>query len=193
MSNSLNSNSTAPSKQARAKQRKRVAKFGMAAVGLVGVGAALTSATWTDDVWFAADTTGATVDLQGSDTGADGDWEDIRTVSETGELAPIAIDSDEFENLLPGDVRVITVHLRNDGSTDVELGPAPTYEFTGDFETALDAATAITEDFGSTTLAAGADTTLDVTLSVPSDWDESHMGAIGSLLITITGTGTNND
>jgi hypothetical protein len=192
MSNSLTSSSTSPSTKARAKQRKRVAKFGMAAVGLVGVGAALTSATWTDDVWFAADTSAATVDLQGSDTGLDGDWQDIRTVSESGELAPILIASDEFENLLPGDVRVITVHLRNDGTTDVELGAAPTYDFTGDFETALDAATDVAGVFGTTTLAAGADTTLALTLTVPEPWDEANMGAAGSLLVTVTGTGTND-
>lgn len=183
----MTSTTPASAKKTAQKRHKRYAKFALATVGLLGVGAALTSATWTDDVWFTTDTSAATVDLQGSANGTD--WLDVR-VDGTDGSTPIVIDSAEFENLLPGDVRTITVHLRNAGTTNLAIAMAETpFEFTGGFATALSTSD-VSATFAATELAPEASTTLVVTVTVPDPWAETNMGATGTLLVAVTGTGT---
>lgn len=179
-------NSTPTTKTNR--RRKRYAKFALATVGLAGVGAALTSAAWTDDIAFMTDTSAATVDLQGSVTGADGSWFDVLGDDETSAANPIVVDSDAFGNLLPGDERTITVHLRNEGSVDLALG-APQFEFVGGFASAL-AAADVEGTYGTSTIAPDASTTLQVAVTVPADWDAANMGATGNLLVTVAAAGT---
>ena len=176
-----------PARTPDTKRRRKIAKFALAGVAVLGVGAALTSAAWTDDVFFAADATSGTFDLQGSLDGTD--WFDVATVDDTSATAPIQIPASAFENMAPNDVRVVTLHLKNAGSVPLTLS-APAITETGDLFADLGANVAVTVGpyTPGGTLAAGDTTTFTVTLTAP-DWaDTDYTNLTGDILVVVTGT-----
>ena len=174
-----------PARTPDTKRRRKIAKFALAGVAVLGVGAALTSAAWTDDVFFAADATSGTFDLQGSLDGTN--WFDVDGGVDTA-TTPIQIPAATFENLAPNDVRVVTLHLRNDGSVPIILGAPVVTENGALFD---DAGANVGVDagaYGAGTLDVGDTTTFDVTLTVP-DWDNTdYTDLTGDILVAVTGT-----
>jgi predicted ribosomally synthesized peptide with SipW-like signal peptide len=185
-----------------------ITKFVLAGVAVVGVGAAVTSAAWTDDVWFTADATAASIDLVGSvdyDPVADladpdaATWEDADT-----EGTAIEIPVDVFEGLVPGDSRETTVYLRNNGTVPLEVSAATiTYSgalFDGTLD--LDGATSTTDDIPTVTVvgtpetalpyatAADAANILPVTVTITTDanWVNAYQGQLGTVTLQFTGS-----
>lgn len=173
-------------RNADTKRRRKIAKFALAGVAVLGVGAALTSAAWTDDVFFAADATSGTFDLQGSLDGTN--WFDVANVDDTTAIDPIQIPAATFENLAPGDVRLVTLHLQNAGSVPIALG-APVVTENGALFDDLGANVGVTVGaYGASTLAAGAATTFTVTLTVPDWTNTDYTNLTGDILVAVTGT-----
>jgi hypothetical protein len=171
------------------KKRKRAAivKFGLVGAALVGIGAAATSAAWTDDAWFSATATGATIELEGSLDSTPLDWD----VADD-EIGALVIPAAAFAELVPGEARPYTIHVRNNGSADIVVdAPVWTPSTT---DAALFAAPAPvvvtlsqTTDF---TLEPGDVQDVALTLTAPS-WtnaQDQYQGASGSGTIQFTGT-----
>ena len=167
------------------KRRRKIAKFALAGVAVLGVGAALTSAAWTDDVFFAADATSGTFDLQGSLDGIT--WFDVATVDDTA-TTPIQIPGTAFANMAPNDVRVVTLHLQNDGSVPITLGTPVVTEAGALFDNAGANVAVTVGPYGAATLAPAATTTFTVTLTAP-DWaNTDYTNLTGDILVAVTGT-----
>lgn len=171
---------TAPADDRR-KKRAAVARFVLAGVAVLGIGAAATSAAWTDDAWFSASATAATVELEASLNGTD--WEPADT-SATAVVVPAA----QFANMVPGQTRTVTLHLRNISSVPLALG-APVVTPSGSMFTGTGPATA-TVATPATPIAAGAATTVTLTVTTPPLWDASYQNASGSVTIQFQGQTT---
>jgi hypothetical protein len=174
-----------PARNADGKRRRKIAKFALAGVAVLGVGAALTSAAWTDDVFFAADATSGTFDLQGSLDGTN--WFDVANVDDTSGT-PIPIPAAAFENLAPGDVRVVTLHLQNAGSVPITLS-APIVTENGPLFADAGANVGVaTGAYGAGTLDPTDTTTFTVTLTVPDWTNTDYTNLTGDILVAVTGT-----
>ena len=174
-----------PARNTDTRRRRKIAKFALAGVAVLGVGAALTSAAWTDDVFFAADATSGTFDLQGSLDGTN--WFDVATVDDTA-TTPIQIPASAFDNLAPNDVRVVTLHLQNAGSVPITLG-TPVVTENGALFDDLGANVGVAVGaYGSPTLAVGATTTFTVTLTAPDWTNTDYTNLTGDILVAVTGT-----
>ncbi|MGA7756906.1 MAG: hypothetical protein WCA57_03615 [Ilumatobacteraceae bacterium] len=174
-----------PARTPDTKRRRKIAKFALAGVAVLGVGAALTSAAWTDDVFFSADATSGSFDLQGSLDGTN--WFDVATVDDTA-TTPIQIPASAFENMGPNDVRDVTLHLQNAGSVSMTLS-APVVTENGDLFDDAGANVAVTVGaYGNATLAPTDTTTFTVTLTAPDWTDTDFINLTGDLLIAVTGT-----
>ena len=174
-----------PARTPDTKRRRKIAKFALAGVAVLGVGAALTSAAWTDDVFFAADATSGTFDLQGSLDGTT--WFDVATVDDTA-TTPIPIPASAFENLAPNDVRVVTLHLKNAGSVPMTLGTAVVTETGALFDNAGANVAVTVGAYGAATLAVGDTTTFTVTLTAPNWTNTDFTNLTGDILVAVTGT-----
>lgn len=126
-------------------RKSRAVRLGALLLAVVGVTAAATSAGFTNDAWFSANASSASVSLQGRIAGDDSaNWTD----ADNGDVA-ITIPAGTFGNMLPGQVRTIKLDLKNSSTvpltikekTEVEgdlLDPASDTEVTvGGFETEL--------------------------------------------------------
>lgn len=152
----------APTGAARTRRRRRsraaYLKFGLAGVALLGIGAAATSAAWSDDAWFLADTSGASVELAGS-TSAAGGFVDADT-----DAGGVRITLTGFTDLVPGDTRTATLYLKNSSTVPLTIAlDASTTNGLGVFAGANPATVSVTG--APSTLAAGA-TSGPVTVTV---------------------------
>ncbi len=157
------------------------ARFALAGVALLGIGAAATSAAWSDNAWFTANATVATVELQASLTGASGDYTEAD--SAPGVTIPFGLVNSG------ADVST-TIYLRNAGTVPVTVGsPAvvATGFFTGSGTGALAPASVTVTDVADAELGVGETTTATVHVTTPSDWDASFQSQTGSLTVTFTG------
>ena len=161
-------------------------KFGLAGAALLGIAAAATSAAWSDDAWFSASATGATIELQGALDSAPTSWDAADT-----KTASLAIPESTFEDLVPGEVRTYDVHLHNAGSTPLSVAPVwqadPTNEAL--FQGVNPVGVALSEA-SAFTLGAGADKVVTVTVTAP-DWtnaDSVREGQTGAGWVAFTGT-----
>ena len=177
----MNTESQAIAPQQEEKKRRSVAAFIFALVAVLGFGAALTTAAWTDNVFFKANvSSAATVNLQGSLDGTS--WSEGATSA-----TAIVVPTSTFENLLPGQTRTVTLHVRNQGTTPVDLvAVVNPVAATGVFEAPSPATATVT--LAATSLNAGAQTTLELTLTAPANWPASYQGKTGELLVQVTGT-----
>lgn len=169
----------------RRKKRAAIARFVLAGVAVLGIGAAATSAAWTDDAWFSANANSATVELQASLDGST--WID----ADTSGAAAVTIPPATFANMVPGQTRTVTLHLKNASTVPLAIG-APVVTPTDDmFTGATPATVAVTG--APATLAAGADTlTAPITLTVtaPDPWPATYQGKTGSVTIQFQGQTT---
>lgn len=167
------------------KKRGTAIKFALAAIALTGIGAAATSAAWSDDAWFSASATAATVELQGSLSGTTG------FVNADDAATAIAIPTNTFQNLTPNQVRTVKVYVKNTSS--VPLTVAPTLTPGGALFAAPKPATAtiaLTGPAGTLAVDGIAEYTVTVT---GADWtnstaDLAYQGVSGSLTVKFTGT-----
>lgn len=171
------------------KKRKRAAiiKFGLVGAALVGIGAAATSAAWTDDAWFSATATGATIELEGSLDTTPLDW-DVADDEATALEIPAAA----FAELVPGEVREYTIHVRNNGSADIAVdAPVWTPSTTDAALFAAPAPVVVTlSETTAFTLEPGdvQDVTLTLTAPAWTNAEDEYQGASGSGTIQFTGT-----
>ncbi len=166
-------------------RRKRVPvaymKFGLAGVALLGIGAAATSAAWSDNAWFGANATVASVELQASLTGAPGDYTNADAAP--GVTIP-------FELINAGSDISEPIYLRNAGTVPVTVGSpdvVATGFFVGSGTGALAPASVTVTDVADTELGVGESTTATVHVTTPDDWDSSFQSQTGSLTVTFTG------
>ncbi len=166
----------------RAGNRRNALKLGLAGIAVVGIGAAVTTAAWTDNVWFKAEASASSYNLQAAldNSGTPGTW------SEAGSAAAaVVIPSTVFDELLPGDTVATDVWVRNNSSTKTVLVVGAPVKTGNLFDNA--SATAVADK---TTLDAGETTKVKITVTTPTDWAQSYAGATGSLTVTVTGTAT---
>lgn len=171
-----------------------ITKFVLAGVAIVGVGAALTSAAWTDDVWFTADASAGTMDLQGRVQG-DADWQDVgidAADDDASDDVVIEIDPALFGGIVPGFDETVTLELKNAGDTNIVLS-LPVVVSTGDLfvangTTLTVPATVEVSDPTVLTLEPLDETTFTVNVSTPDDWPEAYVGATGNIEIQVVGT-----
>ena len=188
---------TTPTTEPRDRRRRRgvvFLKFGLAGAALLGIAAAATSAAWTDNAWFSASASAATVQLQGAlgANPASTDWQDADT-SSAG--SAIAVDSSVFGNLLPGDDVTVQLNVRNNGSTKLTLtAPSINLPTTGDqiFALTNDGTHAYVSSsaLSSSTLAPNATAYVTLEVKVPSTWDAANQGKAESFTVSFNGTAT---
>jgi archaellum component FlaG (FlaF/FlaG flagellin family) len=170
-----------PERVDRNRRRTRAAylKFGLAGVALLGIGAAATSAAWTDDAWFSADASAATVELEASLDGTT--WFDADSVAGDPAVDIPLANLNEAANVTK------TLYIRNTGSVPLTI-TGPTVVKSGDLFSGAGAGTlanpsVILGTLGSTTLAPNTGTSVSFQVTTPVDWSETFQGKTG--LITI--------
>lgn len=171
--------------------KARRVKVGLAALAVLGLGAALTSAQWTDNVFFRADVSTGTFNIQGgvpADQSAPtepGTWVESDTWDGTEEgVASIELDLGSAQ-IAPNETTVLTGYVRND--------PASTW--TADV-TAIEVTpflpTGVTADVAYATggndpaeLSPGDSVAFEVTVTAS---DAVEQGAAGELAVTVDGS-----
>lgn len=174
----IDNTTTASTVEEPRKDKKRaIIAFALAALAIGGIGAAATSAAWTDNVFFSADAQAATFNLQGSIDG--------KVWAEGGEDAKIQIPAAKLANLLPGETRTISLHVKNDSTVNAALTS------TVQFADATFAAnpTATVEDLAPT-LVSGATDEFQLVVKAPADWAATNQGKSATIVVTIAGTAT---
>ena len=161
----------------RRSKRRAIVAGALALLAVGGIGAALTSAAWTDDVFYSAAAQGATFNLQGSldgDTWAEGNPQG----------AAIVVPPATFANLVPGQPRTVTLHVRNDSSVAATLLANPTVTWSGSTFTTNPTATVSALP---TSLAAAGVTTFELTVTTPSDWADTNKAKTGTIIVQVSG------
>lgn len=175
-------------------RRTRVIKIAIAGLAVIGIGAAITTAAWTDDVFFGADATASSFDLQGAANPAGIACDDTLAYGDVGlpgDEAEIDISTADLDALSPDDSVEVPFCLFNDGSLGGTLtGPAlADIVVTGtlfdggflapaDIDVALDAAT----------ITAGGYVAGTMTVNTPADWTEAAFGLEAHIAFVVTGT-----
>lgn len=163
-------------------QRGTIVRFAVAGAAVLGIGAAITTAAWTDQVFFTADASTATFNLQGSDA-ATGPWDEYATEADAL-VIPIA--ASEFGDLVPnGAAKSVTVYVKNDSTVAADL--VSDTRLSGDLFSLTGATTTVSAVLDKTTLAADEVTPLTITLT-PGDLPASFQGKTGTILVEVTGS-----
>lgn len=168
----------------RSNKRRAVVAAVLAVLAVGGIGAAATSAAWTDNVFFSATAQAATFNLQGSLDNST--WLESDNKSAIQLVVPAAA----FGNLLPGDTRTVTLHVKNTGTTNAALTvstewAAGTTFTTNPTVTATAARSTLTAATGATP-----STTVTLTVTAPANWDAANQGKTGTIIVTVAGTAT---
>ncbi|GEL99527.1 hypothetical protein [Cellulomonas terrae] len=170
----------------RRRRRKGVAvRFGLAGLALLGIGAAATSANWTNDAWFNASSSSASVLLDGSAASATGPWSAADT-----DATGITFAGTTFSLLVPGQTRTATYWVKNSSSTCLNV-PAPTITKAEPLAGvgANDASVTLsTSAIGN--MAAGAVQAVTVTVTTPTTWSTTHQNQTSATALKIAYTGT---
>lgn len=171
------------------KKRSTVIRLSLAGLALVGIGAAATTAAWTDNVFFAAQASTSTFNLEGSVDG----------VSKTdnasdGTAVNIVVPAAKFANLTPGETRTADITVHNTGDLAALLD-APVVTSTGAlFDNAAGknpARVSIALKTGSTNSLVGktGTATYTVTVVAPTDWSNAYQGQTSGSSISVNITG----
>ncbi|WP_421742120.1 hypothetical protein [Cellulomonas sp.] len=175
----------APATKPRRRRKGAAVRFGLAGLALLGIGAAATSANWTNDAWFNAASSSASVLLDGSVASATGPW-----VAADTDATGIALSSTAFSLLVPGQTRTVTYWVKNSSSTCLNV-PAPTV-------TKAEPLAGVTANDASVTLsttaignmAAGTVQAITVTVTTPTTWTTTHQNQTSATALKIAYTGT---
>lgn len=158
------------------RKRRPIVAFALAALAVGGVGAALTSAAWTDNVFFSGDAEAAVFNLQGSIDGTT--WRE----SDDEDSIQLVVPESAFANLLPGQTRTVSLHVKNLGSVSAAL--TSSVEIVGSsFQT--DPAVAVSGLVP--TLASNGTDEFALTVTAPGDWSTANQGKSGTVVVTISG------
>jgi len=180
---------TTPTTEPRDRRRRRgvvFLKFGLAGAALLGIAAAATSAAWTDNAWFSASASAATVQLQGSLDSTPLSWQVANTKG-----AALEIPAATFTNLVPGQTATYTVHVKNNGSVAITIA-APTFQAdttnNGLFTGSKPVTVALSET-SSFTLDPNAEQDVVLTMTAPA-WSntDGYQGKTGAGWIDFSGT-----
>ncbi len=189
---------TTPTDRRDADERKRkraaIVKFSLAGAAVLGIGAAATSALWTDDAWFAAEASAVdpstAIDLQGAYVGTTATPQDSDFATADDEPGTgtdfVTIPAEVFADLTAGDSITVPVWIKNMGTSDLVIA-TPTVTTDGE----LFAAGGATATLGAapTSLAAGsAAVSVDLTIELDADADESFGGTTGDVVIGFQGS-----
>ena len=163
-------------------------KFGLAGAALLGIAAAATSAAWSDDAWFSASATGATIELQGALDASPTSWN-----TADDKTAALEIPASTFDDLIPGESRQYVVHLHNAGSTSLSVAPA--WQADSSNQALFQGTNPVTvslSEVSAFTLAKGADKEVTVTVTAPqwTNADSARQGQTGAGWVVFTGTAT---
>ncbi|MDM7855419.1 hypothetical protein [Cellulomonas alba] len=178
----------AQEQERKRKKRGAVVKFTLAGVALLGVGAAATSAQWSDDAWFSASASAATLQLQGSLDSTPLSWDPADTKS-----AALAIPAATFSDLAPNESRTYTVHVKNAGSTSITV-TAPVWSADSTNNAVFSGSKPATVSFDqATSFTLAKNATKDVIVTVKAgNWTNadttSYQGATGAGWVTFSTT-----
>ncbi|WP_261164312.1 hypothetical protein [Microbacterium sp. Marseille-Q6965] len=136
----------------------------------------MTTAAWTDNTLFSASADAATFDLEGSMDGAT--WVE----SDDPAAIQLAVPASTFADLLPGESRSVTLHVRNVGSVSAALSSSVVFS-NSTFTTNPTA----TVDGLATPLFANTADEFTLTVTAPEDWSTSNQGQSASIVVTISG------
>ncbi|MFC8190440.1 hypothetical protein ACFUMH_02120 [Cellulomonas sp. NPDC057328] len=173
----------------RSRKKAAVVRYSLAGVALLGVGAALTSAAWTDDAWFQGEASAVAqddIELQGGLSEAA-----LVDADDLSNAVDISVDPNQLANFVPGETRVVTLYLKNDGVVPLDVTGAPVLEGAL-FEGAEPVDVSLAADGVVGVLDPAEVTTVDLTLAAPAwdDEDVAYKGATGALTVTFTGATT---
>jgi hypothetical protein len=156
-------------------------RLGALLVAVVGIAIAATSAGFTNDAWFSADASSASVSLQGRVSGT-ADFAD----ADDGTVA-IAVPSSVFANMVPGEQRSVDLDLRNASSVGLSITENTTA--TGPLVD-TDSGTSIALAGTPTTMAEGQEDTVTLTITA-GDWGDALQNqAADANAVTLEFTGT---
>lgn len=168
----------------------RVVRAVLAGGVLLGVGAGLTSAAWTDGAYFQAAASAASVDLQAcvtsNPTSATPTW--TCSTADTAGTAAAILPAGTFSGMTPGHTYTTKIRVLNAGTATlaVTVGSTPLAEpLTG---TAPNATVSL--DATSFSLAPGGAQVITLTITTPSDWNQSHANQTSGAALQVLATGT---
>lgn len=168
------------------RRKSRAVRLGAILLAVVGVTAAATSAGFSNDAWFSANASSASVALDGSLDGQN--WE----AADTNGVASLEIPSTVFDKIVPNDTRTETVYIKNSGTSDLSV--KATLDAKGqlltDSKTTVSVAITGADTDGSIELKPGEQTKAVVTVAA-GDWDQSladQKAADNTLTVDFTGT-----
>lgn len=111
------------SETSRRNRRSSIARVLLATLAFLGIGLGVTTALWSDNVWFTANVTTKSFNLQGSVTSSTAGWEE----SATEGSIELTIPSSVWAGLEPGNEKSTTIWVKNAGTaTAVMTAPQPT-------------------------------------------------------------------
>lgn len=175
-------------------RRTRVLKIALAGIAILGIGAAITTAAWTDDVFFGADATASSFDLQGAANPTGAACDGTLTYGDDGlpgDEAEIDITTADLGALSPSETVDVPFCLFNAGSLGGTLTtPAPAditvtgTLFDGGYLTPAD----ITVVLDAATITAGGYVSGTMTVTTPSNWTEAAFGLAAHISFVVTGT-----
>ncbi len=171
-------------RSSRDKKHRPIIAGVLALLAVGGIGAAATSAAWTDNVFYSATAQAATFDLQGSLDGTT--W----AQSDNSGSVQLVVPATTFANLLPGQSRTVTLQVKNVGTVGAALTASAAWAGGSTFTTAP--TLTVTPATGNLTAtgAAGASTTITLTVAAPADWAPANQGKTGTVVVTVAGTAT---
>ena len=168
----------------------RVVRAVLAGGVLLGAGAGLTSAAWTDGAYFQAAASAASVDLQACVTSDPTSTTPTWTCSpaDSAGSAAAILPAATFTGMTPGHTYTTKIRVLNAGTATlaVTVSSTPLAEpLTG---TAPNATVSL--DATSFSLAPGGAQVVAVTITTPSDWNQSHANRTSSAALQVLATGT---
>lgn len=157
---------------------------------LVGLGAGLTSGAWTDSAFFQTGASSASVDLQAcvttTPTSPSPTW--TCTPADTSGTAAAILPATTFSGMTPGHVYATKIRVLNNGTAALTVTAGYTALAEPLTGTAPNATVAL--DTTSFTLAAGAAQVINLTITTPATWDQSHANQTSAAALQVLATGT---
>ncbi len=177
-------------RRAGGSRRRPVVRVLLAAGVLLGAGAGLTSAAWTDGAYFQAAASSASLDLQAcvtsNPTSTAPTW--TCTPADTAGTAAVILPSATFSGMTPGHVYSTKIRVLNNGTATLAVTVGDTALAEPLVGTAPNAT--VTLDATSFSLAPGAAQVINLTITTPTDWNQSHANQTSAAALQVLATGT---
>ncbi|GEL99530.1 hypothetical protein [Cellulomonas terrae] len=202
-STTVTHDATAQDTDRKKRKRAAVVKFGLVGAALAGIGAAATSAAWTDDAWFRGTANAATIELMGQVTATgtliadplDGGWDTAdQNPGASGATDFVSFDFDLLaaanEPLVPGEERVVYVHLLNAGTSSLAItNPTLTLSNSDYYTTGTgdDTHAVVSVGTATTPLEADGETVVPLTITTPANWTPAAQGSTVDVTLQFQG------